>query len=375
VSLSDRDLDADHDTDHDTGHDLDRTVVPADRSPSPAVQVFGPPRARRGRLAAFMIAVEVALVLTAVGFVVLEVLRRAGWNESVKLVFLYGIMPFVALGALACLVFSLVLRRWFAVAAFVPVLVLHLAAIVPAMGDDDRPAWADDAPTFTVFFGNLHANGPDVDSKYQAAVDAGAEVMVLVEITPDGFADIVRLAGPDRYPHVLDASAWGTGGFAIFSELPLALPLGDPKPTSTLIAAEVTIGTTDVQVFGEHTTTPTSPEGLERWIHQFNRLRETLDRVEAPVLLVGDFNATRWHEQMEDLRADYDFESIHEALGEGLSRSFPTEGRRLAKFGPLLRIDHGLFDDGLFPLSVRDVRMVGSDHLGFVTEIAVRQDP
>jgi endonuclease/exonuclease/phosphatase (EEP) superfamily protein YafD len=337
------------------------------------VRSFGPPRHVGGRRGALLRVWGVTLVAAASGFVAVEIARRVGTTEPRTLIALYALTPYLALLGLIGFVLAAVTRRWIAAAAFVPVVVLHAIAVVPVLGSDPQPAWADGAPTVSVFFANLHANGPVIDDKFQTALDAGADVMILVELTPEGADAIRRLDVGGRYRHVVDASAWGTGGFGIFSTVPVEIPLGDPKPTSTLIAAQIVVGATPVHLFGEHTTTPTFPEGIERWLHQFGRLRETLDRVDGPVVLVGDFNATHWHEPLEDVRRDYGFSDIHQWMGQGLSMSFPTEGRRLARFGPFMRVDHGLVNDGLAPRSVADVRIPGSDHLGFVTEIAVRQ--
>jgi hypothetical protein len=54
-------------------------------------------------------------------------------------------------------------------------------------------------------------------------------------------------------------------------------------------------------------------------------------------------------------------------VGQGLSRSWPNIAFPL----PLMRLDHALVNDQVGVVSVRDIDIPGSDHIGFVTELAV----
>ena len=54
-------------------------------------------------------------------------------------------------------------------------------------------------------------------------------------------------------------------------------------------------------------------------------------------------------------------------VGKGLSRSWPNLGFPL----PLMRLDHALVNDDVGVVSVHDVDIPGSDHIGFETELAV----
>jgi hypothetical protein len=55
-------------------------------------------------------------------------------------------------------------------------------------------------------------------------------------------------------------------------------------------------------------------------------------------------------------------------MGEGLTASWPDHKR----VPPFARIDHALVDSRVVPTDVRNVTLPGSDHIGFVIEVAVK---
>jgi endonuclease/exonuclease/phosphatase (EEP) superfamily protein YafD len=96
-------------------------------------------------------------------------------------------------------------------------------------------------------------------------------------------------------------------------------------------------------------------------------LRARARATTGPAVIVGDFNATRWNPPFEKL-LDSGLTDVHEATGQGLSRSWPNSGIVPV---PLMRIDHALVNNGAFPTQVRDESIPGSDHLGFIATLAV----
>jgi endonuclease/exonuclease/phosphatase family metal-dependent hydrolase len=88
-------------------------------------------------------------------------------------------------------------------------------------------------------------------------------------------------------------------------------------------------------------------------------------------VVAGDFNADRDHAAFRGL-LDAGLTDVHDALGRGLARTFPTGM-------PVLQLDHVLVRDGaggrLTPLEVREVRVPGSDHLGVLADLAVQPGP
>jgi len=85
-----------------------------------------------------------------------------------------------------------------------------------------------------------------------------------------------------------------------------------------------------------------------------------------PTILCGDFNVTPNNSLYEVLRFQYQFE---DALKEGYGFTFPNAQRRIAVFGPLIRIDY-LFLRGLNAHKTRTVNASSlSDHRAVVSTI------
>ena len=122
-----------------------------------------------------------------------------------------------------------------------------------------------------------------------------------------------------------------------------------------------------MDLFGLHPLPPLDAERGANWRAQLGDYRERGGRAEQagrPLVMVGDLNATRWHPPLTRLLGR--LSDIHEARGKGLSRSWPTN--YLMRMG---RLDHGLVNRLVVPLSVSDVAVPGSDHVGFVATLAV----
>jgi endonuclease/exonuclease/phosphatase (EEP) superfamily protein YafD len=134
------------------------------------------------------------------------------------------------------------------------------------------------------------------------------------------------------------------------------------------IDATLEVGGVLLRIVVVHPLPGTDRASLTSWTTDLAAIRRTVDpdRSSVPAIIVGDFNATRWHPAFRDLLDD-GWRSAHEVLGAGWSRSWPSD----LPGPPLVRIDHALVGDGVVPTAVHDLPLPGSDHLGFVVELAI----
>ncbi len=87
-----------------------------------------------------------------------------------------------------------------------------------------------------------------------------------------------------------------------------------------------------------------------------------------PTLVVGDFNTTYWQPAFRELlTAGPGYRDGHALMGKGLTASWPDNKR----VPPFARIDHALVDSRVVPVNVHNVTLPGSDHIGFVIDVAV----
>lgn len=248
--------------------------------------------------------------------------------------------------------------KWVLLGAAVVPLLTWTALVVPAIRS--RRAPGVDTHTVTVFFGNLLAHNPKVSEAMEAVAACGADVLVLTEFTPPMHAALVERCG-DRYPNRIDDIRPNPAGIAVWSRVPMhgrLVPLSD-RPS---VDATIDVHGTSMRLIGVHTEPPTMR--AREWSRELDDIGEL---AEGADLLVGDFNAARWHPSFRRLLA-HGWITAHEWLGRWSSNSWANEGRVFPLF---IRIDHALLRDWVRPVRVVEVPLPGSDHRGFVVTLSL----
>ena len=105
------------------------------------------------------------------------------------------------------------------------------------------------------------------------------------------------------------------------------------------------------------------------WRDELRSIGDAAADGDGPTLLIGDFNAARWHPSFRALLRR-GWRSGHEMLGRGWTVSWPTLGYPAP---PFVRLDHALVDHHLAPVDVREVSIPGSDHRAFVMSFALSE--
>lgn len=325
--------------------------------------------------AGFWALVYLACWCTVAGGVALTATRLFDVTRSIRVLIVHGVAPFVYFGVWPAAVIALWRRRWVLAAASVALVAAHVAITLPAVWPQRTPAWADSAPTLKVLVANVKADNGSMPEAADRLLAEDADVMVLVEVT-DGWVRVLTGAGADeRYPHqVLQADSFSARGAAVYSKRPLTAGLvidlgrGRRAPSARVQVADGV----EVTLFAVHLVSPYAKVREERWRENFDTLQRTIPTIEGPFVLAGDFNATRWHRFFGRL-LDEGLTDAHEHAGKGLTMSWPTDKPKRI-IPPVMRLDHALMNDDVTALSVRDFVIPGSDHKGFVTELAVRPD-
>jgi endonuclease/exonuclease/phosphatase (EEP) superfamily protein YafD len=288
---------------------------------------------------------------------------------STLAVLLQGLVPIVYLPAWVCGVVALAGRRWTLAAACSALVLMHLVLVVPALGSDRRPGWAASAPTVTVLAANLWNANPSPDAAAREVVGSTADVLILVEVSPDMRAALERAGIDELFPHQVIAEPSGRGDTdGIYSRLPPTRTRLYPVLGNRLPAVDVEVDGRSIEIVGAHIDSPRY--GTQLWEQELAQLEPIARAASGPLVLAGDFNATRWHRPFRRL-LDLGLTDAHEARGKGLSRSWPVGGTKLAALGPLMRIDHALVNDRAVVRRVRDVDIAGSDHRSLEVELAL----
>lgn len=218
-------------------------------------------------------------------------------------------------------------------------------------------------------FGNMLAENRRVAHAVAALAGAGADVMVMVEFTPDMERALEEQVG-DGYPHRVGEVRPDPAGIAVWSRVPLE---GEVVHIVGRPSVDVTVhlGGGPLRLLAVHTTPPTMRARV--WRDELRAIGDAAhgSRPGPPTVLLGDFNAARWHPTFRALLAR-GWRLAHEVVGHGWTASWPTRGYPAP---PFVRIDHVLLDTRVQPTSVTELDIPGSDHRGFVMGLGVSSAP
>ena len=217
-------------------------------------------------------------------------------------------------------------------------------------------------------------NGEADATAFVRTAEANADVLVVIELTPDAVQRFSS-AGINRifpYSHLIPAPL--AGGIGMWSRFPIA-PLPVPKhPFAAVPAALISIPGVPVEMVlvGVHVKSPLAEgrDTIDDWHsgieHVRNRLTAFAKNAGAgAVVVAGDFNATPDVRQLRDMLTD-GYRDAVEQLGAGFSPTFPAN----RWYPPLYTIDH-VFTRNSAAVVIKTVNIAGSDHRGLLASIAV----
>lgn len=106
----------------------------------------------------------------------------------------------------------------------------------------------------------------------------------------------------------------------------------------------------------------------------YQQLQQALAAANSEALILcGDFNMTPYNSLYAILKDQWYLRDSHIDAGRGLGLTFPSGNRRLALFGPQIRIDY-IFSRGLLALNSRTRNVSpASDHLAIEAVLQMRQ--
>jgi endonuclease/exonuclease/phosphatase (EEP) superfamily protein YafD len=275
----------------------------------------------------------------------------------------YGILAYAA--SLCCFVAAAIAARFrlpliMIVVGLCALLGVHTRWLAPFFVADHRPATTR---TFTLLSQNLYAGRADPTALVAQAQQA--DVVVLLEATPDSLRALQAAGLSRRLPYAVGAPQQGVSNTAIYSRFPLT----DARLVGgTLFQQYVaTVRLPDlgpVRLIAAHACNPYCGGG--HWANDHVILRATADAyLTQPLVMAGDLNAVDDHGPLQALRRD-GLESATDIAGAGWLPTYPAN----KVLPPLLPIDHVLLNDKLTATSIHTIKVPGTDHLGLVATIA-----
>lgn len=280
---------------------------------------------------------------------------------------LQALFPWATLPAAPLAVVAMLSRQWWLVVTADAVIVTLVALARPILRWPASKLAAAD-PTLTVVCANLLAYNPNpVAATLAVATAAGAaEVLVMIEPTPALVAALSAALPAGSHPYRTEVLPDDPSGLAVWSRVPFASATTTCFEQQVGINLTLHVGRNALRLVAAHPYPPTL--GARAWQRQLREFERLPAATAHPLLVVGDFNAARWHPSFRRLLCA-GFVTAHETLGHGWRNSWPAHRGTLPP--PFVRLDHALAVNGVVPVAVRDVRIPGSDHIGFVASFTL----
>lgn len=303
--------------------------------------------------------------LVAMG--VVAAARLLGVEDRSQIVFAVQALTLWAfLPAYAVLAAAVALRHVALAAASVVLVMLHLTWIWA-----DLPWAGTGSPDvrsgleLTVVAANLLLDNRTPDAAAERLLRLDPDVLVLTEFAPRHAASLRRAGAESRLPHVIVGEDTGFFGSAIYSRHPITTTPSVALTGRPAAAAAIDVGGVVTTVVAVHTMQPII--GLDTLLAQLRELGDLPRSLPPPVILAGDFNATRHHRAFRSMLEGTGLRDAHQAVGRGLATTWPR-GRVIPTFALL---DHVLVPKTFGVRSVREVAIPGSDHLAVVASLRV----
>jgi endonuclease/exonuclease/phosphatase (EEP) superfamily protein YafD len=299
---------------------------------------------------------------------VVAVSRLADGSVPVVLQPLQAGLPILFAPVWLVLFVAAVTRRWFQVPVAMVLAVTFIASVAPARQTVAAPYWVTGAPTLRVLSANSYIDNKSPDEAARTLVDRDADVMVILEFSAVLETALDAAGAARTYPYQSLKPRLDPAGIAIYSKL----PFNNTTELTELKSPAVRLALPSGQflwIAAVHPYPPNSVRESSRWVRSLRDLQRFASGTagDDSLALIGDFNASRWQPSFGKLLAGPMIDA-HEALGKGLSRSWPVK----AGLPRLVRLDHALINERAFPTAVQDFRVPGSDHVAFEVTIAAK---
>lgn len=271
------------------------------------------------------------------------------------------------LPASGVLLVALVLRRRVLAVVAVMLVLTLLAWTAPDIRWWPREQDRGHGPTIRLVTANvLVRNGRTAD----VAATLGAlrpDVLVILELSPALARALEDAPALAHLSHRLVDLHDGAGAFgsAILSRYPLADEDVGRFGGFPLLSATVGTPGRPTTLYAVHTLQPLAGLGVLQ--RQLDELGRRADATGGPLIMAGDFNATRQHRPFRQL-LDHGLRDAHLQRGRGLARTWPMD-----KPGPpFALLDHVLVSEELVVRDVAEATIPGSDHGAVVAELRRR---
>lgn len=293
------------------------------------------------------------------------VLRSLDLHDQ-RLVMMVSSAPYLmAVGALGVVLLGLT-RHWVGFAVSLTISAVAVWGQAPLYVPNGEPG---DGPELTVMQANIWLGNADTDALVDQIASENVDVVSVDELTSEAAERLVAAGIEDELPYSFTRPFSGGAGTGIWSRYPLSDQVHHEEFLLAGLSARITMpDNTSAAVFAFHPVPPW-PTPASTWAGEMDRIADILNEVPAesgPIVVVGDFNATRDHVKYRNLVSGR-FRDVADQVGAGVQNTYPADR---APIPPMIAIDH-IATSGAVARSVDVVTIEGSDHRGLIARMVL----
>ena len=150
---------------------------------------------------------------------------------------------------------------------------------------------------------------------------AAPDLVALQEVDPDGAAGLQRSGVLASFPYAVTDLRKSPSGIGLWSRLPVADSQVQDVHGMSVIKATILVGSHRLRLYSVHTVAPLGDDRV-RWRAQLRWVEEEMRRERGPLVVAGDFNATRFHHSFRRLLSER-LGDAHERRGRGWATTWP----------------------------------------------------
>lgn len=213
-----------------------------------------------------------------------------------------------------------------------------------------------------------HFNVYKHNNKYKATIDAAlkseADLLSFNEVSPLWALQLKR-GLKNEYPYFsIQLAENNSFGIAIFSKHELnniEVHYWGSKTIPTLSGSTILAGE-EVTFVAAHTIPPTSKAAFSIRNNHLHEIKNYMQKIKGPKILVGDLNAVSWSENLQAIKQE---NKLQDSRSSWLP-TYPSWNRFLA-----IPIDHIFYSNDFVCTNFETIKTTKSDHYGIKSEFYV----
>lgn len=208
---------------------------------------------------------------------------------------------------------------------------------------------------FSVLHFNVKENNKRITSVAEAALNSNADIVSMQELKENSLQVIDTLMRT-KYPYCLSDLSIKGFGLALYSKYPIDSGQVIIAHEFPMLVGRINIKGKEFNFISATTSTPTNEKDFQKQIKQFKFITEYANKINGPLILMGDMNSAPWSNQIESLLKETNLKDSRKDLSATYPAQSPVQ----------IPIDYIFHSQQLFCEKFNTLEQTSSNHLGIM---------